>query len=256
MIDRESRDQLVVLLQNWLSRQTTAGQVNERLAYLRKSIEDRLTDDEDDDVNQLLTELQDEFEGEHPNQQEQLDRTAWDYFHRWILLLKSDAALVRRQRRVWSWSCLFAGLSLVLYVSLVIVIGRNDGTTFLPLLSLPFAIIAIPLWKWRSREYARKLPEMSSDAEPFASYRQIREVRQTVKDFRKQVYPRNSPPNNFGWIDLIVGTVEFYGAWLIGLIVMSLFSPCLLVATCLPLSRYVTELYWPLTDEQHRTTDR
>lgn len=254
-IDRLGRDEMVLVLKQWLAGQLNAGQVlaADEKTYAKHSKLPR--HQRDTTLIDIFNELIYEFEDEPYDVTIQLDRDIWNYAHRLILLLTSDASLIDKIERRWHWSCFVSAVGLLGYVALWIGLGGLDGEWLLS--TLPFALIAGPIWWWRDKEQNRWSPDNEKRCLPFASYSQMMQVRRRVTNFHKRPYVEVAEGSSHIETDIRFKAARkcwtyvrdnfeqllFYCYLVITFIVA---SPLMLLLAISPLSKSTPQLHWPV----------
>lgn len=263
-IDRAGRGQLVVVLEQWLEGDIDAGLVVKSLKKihaeqsklpLRLPWGVRAKRVSDKYFREILKGLIEYFESVNRKSRYEPDRDSWNYFQRVMLLLSSDASLMKRTQRRWSWSSLVAVIGLAGYGALWINLGGLGGGWLL--YTAPFGLIAFPLWWWRTKQEIHWSPETTGDERrvPFDSYAQLMQVRRRVKNFRKRPFVGRGQVNNQVGHGISLKTARKYWAYVsmifhliwhyyLLLMLFTLFSPLMLLLAIPPLSKDMYQLMW------------
>lgn len=216
-VNREHREQLVHVIDQYLHEELTAFEFDDKIFELRY----QTTDETIQHVVDFLWQFYDDCE----DHKVVLDRVGWNCWQRLRLLLKSEASLNCTTKRIWSTAQIVAAVALAAFFWLASYAGFGEQ---LMIVAIPFGIVSIILSKWRSRLYRPYDGDVT--LYPFSSVGQLLWVGHSVREFRKEQYPLHvasrrirSRLGNFGlWLNT-------YSSWL-------LYSPIALCAQLLPVS--------------------
>jgi len=113
-----------------------------------------------------------------------LSKSEWDYFQRLLLILESQAVIERVHRRRWTARQIVAALAFAGFAAWA---WRSGLGWHLLGLAIPFGPISLLLASWRKRADRRDPRELHRA--PFASFAELRAVRESAPQFAKQRYP-------------------------------------------------------------------
>ena len=176
VVDRDARDALIVATRSFMAGEIRSHEFDDR-------IEDAVMDTKDEtarDVHLMLWGTYDDVS----NHYIRVGKDGWDFYHRILLLLQSDAHVVNLpteyvgDRLRW-----VAAASLVLYVAAFLTLGFSAVTFVIiaMLAALSFVISTIR----SKRDEDPRIAAMT----PFQSISEIYNVRKQVSNFTKQPYP-------------------------------------------------------------------
>jgi len=176
-VDRQNRDRLVLSIRRFLTEETTAFEFDEEIHTIRRDSDDATLDyvagalwfHYDDLIDHAVA----------------LCRQEWDYFHRLILLLESDAHVHARKERVWCLAQVGAAIGFLGFLICALKVGIGDH---LVALTIMFGVFSILLSLWR-RQYEPKSTPREQSLIPFSSVRELLTVRRSVEGFVKLRYP-------------------------------------------------------------------
>jgi hypothetical protein len=218
IVDRDSRERLIVAINAYLDEQTTNFEFDEQIHQIAQRTQDRTVDHA---VNWLWF-----FYDDCKQHNAMFTKSEWDYIQRLVLMLRSNACLETTRQRRWSFQQVLAAIGLAAFLWCAWHIGWGMQ---LFVLALPFGALSIMLAGWNNRNDRAQSP-WAWALYPFASFAEMRSVFESVPDFRKRRFPRHrtvqpirGPLANFG-IHL-----NAYATWL-------MFSPIVLVVQALPQS--------------------
>lgn len=171
-----SRASLTALIRSFLDSEITAFAFDERLDGFRDSADPVIRYVVDavwyhyDDIDDHLV---------------CLSKPEWDYFQRLLLALNSDCRVEVRTDRRWSIKQLIAAFSLGAFAYLAIRIGWGYQ---LLILAIPFGVVSIALFFWRSNDQADVDPHRAI-LFPFGSFADLSAAYRS-STFRKTRYPK------------------------------------------------------------------
>ncbi|GMU22602.1 MAG: hypothetical protein AMXMBFR13_26870 [Phycisphaerae bacterium] len=212
MVDRDARDKLVGIIQNYLEERITAFTFDEGIHELAFRTEDET-------VKHVVRMLWFHYD-DCKDHRVVLCKEQWDYFQRLLLLLRSDASVHVERLRIWSWHQAAAALLLSCFVAVAIVFGWG---VHLFLVSLPLGVASIMLSRSK-RAMFRDEWEERTRLTPFTSLAQVSDVRRGVFGFKKRPYPATLAKRAIRSPGMSMAlNLQFWAVW-------SLFSP---VALCI-----------------------
>lgn len=177
LVDRPNRDRMATLIERFLNEEITAFAFDDELGQIGEASDDPTVDRVRVELWFLYDDLKDHTIV--------ADKAMWDYLHRLLLLVRSDAQIETKFDRIWSGSQIIA---LALLITLGLVVVQFGWGQPLWALTTLFAIAsgAIAWWRWH-------IPPEPSEKEltltPFSSVAELRAVRRTLRGFKKRPYP-------------------------------------------------------------------
>jgi hypothetical protein len=212
VVDRDARDKLVGIIQDYLEERITAFTFDEHINELTFRTEDET-------VKHAVRMLWFHYD-DCKDHKVVLCKEEWDYFQRLLLLLRSDASVHFERLRIWSWHQAVAALLLSCFLAVAMVLGWG---MHLFLVNLPLGVGSIVLSRSKRTMFSDEWEERAR-LTPFTSLAQVSNLRRGVFGFKKRPYPATlakrairSPGMSMA-LDL-----QFLAVW-------SLFSP---VALCM-----------------------
>jgi hypothetical protein len=177
MVDRESRGQLLMLLDGYLSGTIRAREFDEQLGNLNTK-------------NKTVREIvfmcwfhYDDF----IDHQAKLTRQTWNYFQRLRLIVQSDAEI--KSNRVWNWTAFH--LLTFISVALLLMVGWKCGMDlefWAADLALGAALACVAYGQKKPKPPAALVPD--AELIPFGSFSSMRAVYELTPAFQKRPYPR------------------------------------------------------------------
>ena len=174
MVDRVSRDQMILALEAYLDDKITAFELDNRF---------REMESKDETVNEIIHSVWLHYD-DCRDHKIHLSKQEWDYFQRLLLVLQSDSAFSFSQSRRWSWDHLIACLSLITFLSVWCKVGWSGHLLWV---TVPFGIVSIFISVYRRRmEPVSEPPKMAYF--PFVSVSEILKLRRQIPAFQKRKY--------------------------------------------------------------------
>lgn len=212
MVDRAARDRAAACIEGFLAEQLTAFELDAALT------EGAHTDD------RTLQSVGQEVWGFYDDCTDHLvacDRPRWDYLHRLLLLLRSDAeCVVDPVRWRWGWP---QGASVAALAVFVVVACQNGWDDTLVLVTWPFGLASVAIyWLGRLAPAAQRSATL-----PFATLTELRGVWRRVPGFRKHRLPDRVANRRIRPVADPLMAVAKYVPWL-------LFGPVVLCFQALP----------------------
>jgi len=228
MSDRVTRDELAGMLKRYLADEITAFELDKAALDIAFRTEDRTAGI----VAVELSDCCDEF----INHKIVASKEAWDYLHRLLLLLESDAEIEETRETVWSVRQAIALCLVVFSVSFLVHFGI--GYHLLAAV-VPLGVVSMLLSYWRYRPVRQRLRKGAA-LMPFSSVGQLLSVRRRVRGFDKKKYPAHLRDRRVRdpLLEAILH-IRYRALWL-------LFSPLVLLAQTFPERNYV----WHVADVQ------
>lgn len=225
VVDRKARNRLSNAIESFLADKTTAFQFDEMIFSIASETEDAT-------VNELVMELwhfYDDCVDHHVN----IDRQAWGYMQRVLLLLHSDYHLCQERTRIWLPTQIVAGAILALAGYSVL----HVGFTFLlvPLLAF-YGCITVAIADRRSAMTERYCGPYARILYPFSSFAELAEVRRRYAKFQKQRYQEEIGKRR------IRGHLREVFMWVTATIYYCAFSPLLLFFELFPTTHRSTRV--------------
>lgn len=223
-VDRDSRAKLASVIRQFLTGDLSAFEFDDRLF-------DDIEKSDDQTINFIVSALWFHYDDcvDHPVA---LSRSEWDYFHRLLLILESDAHIESESQRIWRPPQLIAAIGLLgfIYCAMLVGIGIH-----LLILSIPFGALSIALSFWRQRY----TPTLTADEEslfPFSSFTELLTARRSIAHFVKQRYPSEIANRQIRTKTMeAILWFQWYMIWL-------LLSPIALLFQTLPLRQSTTRV--------------
>ena len=203
-VDREGRDRLVAVIEQYLDEQTTTPQFVDGISQVRNSTDDPT-------VDHMAEELCfDYYVCE--DHKVALSKEGWDYFQRLILVLKSDAHIEETRTCRWSVTQPIAAISLLLFGLSIAWLGFP----YYLFLIAPLYAVSVLLWHWDGRPVTCA-STMDFALVPFASVAELLNVRRRTVRFAKRKYPVRLKSKGTRWptsmLDAMTLVVAYVG-WL------------------------------------------
>lgn len=215
-VDRKNRDRLADAIHRFLAEKTTAFAFDEEIHDIWDASDDTM-------VAHVASTLWYHYD-DCKDHTVVLSKEEWDYFHRLILLLKSNAHIEVNKSKRWSFTQLGAAICLVLFGLCVLWLGIGYH---LLAVAVPFGFISILLSYCRRRSIPQ-LTQRERALTPFTSASEILTVRRSVGGFTKHKYPHylkskriRSPLMNTAL------AIQSYALWIV-------FSPLVLLFQLFP----------------------
>lgn len=216
-VDRIARNEIIELADRLLGESITFWEFAERV----NEIGERTQDPTARFVLRVVEEFYDDFD-DRPTFEV---KSGWDCLQRFLLVLHSDAQIVKVRSRHWHRSQLLAVRLLGLGATLIGWLGVG-AQMLLALIPLGIGSIWLSLWR-RGQQ-----PRSDWDAAalyPFASWSELRAVVSSVPDFRKRRFVPKQPTRRWfpRLMNFEVGVWPLYPFWV-------LFSPIVVLFQTLP----------------------
>ena len=178
MIDREARDKVIEAFEDFLDDRITAFEFDDRLQDIGS---------DDQTVNEVIRVAWSHYD-DCTDHKVCLSKAEWDFFQRLLLILRSDAELLRScvEAKLWSWDHAVAWCACAGFVGMALMIGW-DWRVF-PMIVL-FGILSLAISRYRQRR-GRKAESNEMACLPFESFSQIRRLLRQIPAFQKQRYRR------------------------------------------------------------------
>lgn len=223
-VDRKSRDRLVDAIHGYLSERTTAFEFDEEIREIRGASDDPT-------VAHVASALWYHYD-DCKDHTVVLSKEEWDYFHRLILLLKSNAHIEITKRKRWSFTQLGAAISLVLYG--LCLLWLDIGYHLLAV-GVVFGTISILLSYCRRRS----IPQLSQHQRvliPFSSASEMLTVRRSQGGFVKHKYPHHLKSKRIRtrFMDTVLA-IQSHAVWLV-------FAPLVLFFQLFPVTETQTRV--------------
>ncbi len=215
-IDRQARDRLVNAIRRYMDELLPAFAFDEEINHIRMSTADDTVQFVVGSLWFYYDDCKDHLAG--------LAKVEWDYFHRLILLLESDAEIERVRQRRWSLRQVVAGISLIGFGLCVFRFGIGWHLFGFALL---FGPVSILLSHWRSRSERRHAQERLRLA-PFSTFSELRAIRRAVTGFSKKKYPASAKPRR------VHSRLMTMAVWFQTAVLWSFMSPLILLFQSLP----------------------
>jgi hypothetical protein len=154
-----------------------------------------------------------------------LDKPAWGYLQRLLLLLESDNAIEQTTIRHWSWT---QAVAMAAVVGFIVFATRVDyGWQLIPV-TIPLGMISIAISFARRR--AVTIGPYDPILYPFTTFADLKKVYESVATFKKKKYPPQMATRQIR-SPLLTGFfhIQSYATWLI-------FSPLVLFFQMFPKS--------------------
>jgi hypothetical protein len=174
MVDRVSRDQMIVALEAYLDDKLTAFELDNRFSEIETK---------DETAQEIIRSVWLHYD-DCRDHKVQLSKPEWDYFQRLLLVLRSDSTFSFSQSRRWSWDHLIACLSLITFLGIALRVGWSG---YLLGATVPFGIVSIFINLYRRRIEPVWEP-LKMACFPFESVSQILPLRRNIAAFAKRKY--------------------------------------------------------------------
>ena len=215
IVDRKSRDALVVAINRYLGDETTAFQFDDEIFSINS---------DDSTVSHIVCNLWC-FYDDCKDHKVRLSRDEWDYFQRLVLVLQSNGHIEVITRRRWDFTQLIAISALLLFLYAASWLGLGMQ---LFALAIPFGVVSIAISCWRSRSAARKPDPTTMFLSPFSSFSELIHLRRGVPRFRKRKCPAGMKRFNIrSPLEETAVKLQYYAGRL-------LFAPLVLMFQALP----------------------
>jgi hypothetical protein len=235
MFSRDDRDALVEAINRYLCEETTAFELDKVISEIGARTKDQTVkhvvalfwyhyDDVDD--HKIVA-----------------AKEEWDFFHRLLLILKSDADIVAEPgKRMWTLRQAASAVCLALFGLVIVETGFGRH---LYCATVPLGIISMLLAHWRSCDEGHRFQEQAA-LMPFNSVSALLSLRRKVRNFVKVRYPiRLGSRQIRSPMSAAAMWLHFGAVWL-------LFSPMALILQLLPESEH----RWKVTNPQSGTPCR
>jgi hypothetical protein len=194
MIDRQTRQDLVRVIRAYLDEEITAFRLDDASQELGSRTDDAT-------VHEVVILMWYHYD-DLTDHKIVASKEEWDFFHRILLLLESDAEIrypkvepeIAKARR-WSLRQPVAVCAIAAFMSAAFRVGWQHVI----LLSFPFGVVSMLLALWKSKTLCppSREEEMALSREralvPFESVSDLLAVRRQVPDFSKKPYPASLP---------------------------------------------------------------
>jgi hypothetical protein len=224
-IDRESRDALIEAINAYLDEEIMGFKFDETIDAIRDGTDDKT-------VHHVVFSLwmfSDDFNDHHVN----LNREGWDYLQRLLLLLNSDACIVKESSRTWCETQCLAAKCILLFTYFAAKLGIG---LHLLAIAVPFGITSMWINRRRSRRIEASVVKPWR-LDPFESFATLSAVRETVPTFKKRRYSGIDQASH--------SHVETFGNLLQQFAVWFIFFPLVLLVQMLPQRHSRTRVVLP-----------
>lgn len=215
-VDRHHRDCLALAIRQYMAGETTAFTFDQTIHEIWDASDDAT-------IAFVVGALWYHYDDckDHPAI---LSKEEWDYFHRLLLILESDAHVQVAESRSWGLPQLVALIGLLAFCVCAVRLGFGDQ---LFVLAIPFGVLSVSLSFW-NRLRTPKLSQRERSLYPFSSAAELLSVRRSVKGFMKQRYPEALRHNRIRspLMDRVI--------WVNATAMWFLFSPIVLFVQALP----------------------
>jgi len=228
MIDYAARRQMGDIIRSYLNEEIKAFQFSDALYDVAGKTKDSTVQQTVDALWYLYDDVKDH--------KIVASKEEWDFFHRLLLILESDAEIEVSKVRKWSLRQLIAAFAMVTFVMLALHLSWGPY-----LLGAYIALGLVSMLLWYSRSRATPKPDATEIAlTPFSSISQLLAIRRRVPHFLKERYPTRLATRRIRhWIfempmpllsSLVVGAI-----W-------SIFAPVPLLFQAMPKTRSTTRI--------------
>ncbi len=215
-VDRNHRDQLVDAIECYLADKIKTDKFEDKI--------DKISDASDDPTVAHVVSLLWYYYDDMRNHKVTLSKEEWDYFYRLILLLKSNAHIEVKKRKLWCFTQIFAAVALALFAIFVVWFGIG---IYLFAFSIPFFVLSILLSHFRYRSIPQLTP-MQGALTPFLSISEILTIRCSICGFRKRQYPQHMKSRII--LHSLINLFYLIPSYIVGFV----FSPVFLVPQLFP----------------------
>ena len=174
MIDRAARDKVILAFEDYLDDQITAFEFDDRLQEIEST---------DRTVNEVIHAAWFHYD-DCKDHKVHLSKPEWDYFQRFLLILRSEAEMSSSESKRWSWDHALAWLALIVFLGIAFVV---EWGWHLLIWAIPFGIISILISIFRRRSVPDSSPGVIA-CMPFESLLQISWLRRQLPAFKKRRY--------------------------------------------------------------------
>ncbi len=183
MIDHAARRQIANTIRSYMNEEISAFQFADDLDLVGMETDDPTVHE----IVRLLWYHYDDLK----NHKIVASKVEWDYFHRLLLILESDAKLDVRTARIRSPRQAAAVCCLIVFIALAAIIAAGtDWGPHLLAVGIPFGFASMLLSYWRSKSTPEPGPSEIA-LTPFSSVHQLLAVRRRVPHFTKTHYPEH-----------------------------------------------------------------
>lgn len=225
IIDRRARKKLVVATERFLAEKSTAFEFDDEIFAIADKTHDAT-------VKELVFQMW-HFYDDCKDHHVALNRQAWGYYQRMLLLLQSDFHMQVDRGRRWLPSQLAAAgaLAAILGWALLCIHLRVEAELLIwPALAFS-SLAVIVVYRWNDRLFRQSIDPYTDILCPFGSFAELAEVRRRVTRFRKQRYPEEIAGRR------VREPLHEKLMWLTSLVAVFFFSPIMLILLSLPARR-------------------
>jgi hypothetical protein len=213
-VDRPKRDALIATINRFLDGTTTAFQFDDELdAYRGKSADPTISD-----IARTLWYFYDDCKDHKVN----LNQQSWQYIQRLILVLQSDAHIIKKTTKKIHITQLFAGISLLAFCYSIYYLGM--GIQYFAIV-IPFGLISIILSYFRERLVDR-IEQNDTNLLPFSSFSELRALRYKFPQFVRRRYPSGINKQTHGSLTIASAYLNSYVVLIFIAPIILLFQSC------------------------------
>ncbi|NLH40626.1 MAG: hypothetical protein GX448_02210 [Planctomycetes bacterium] len=238
MIDRTARRQAADIIRSYMNEEIGAFRLRDSLDDVRVQTEDRT-------VKTIILALWRHYD-DLKDHKIVASKERWDYFHRLLLILESDAEIETNVVRTRTTRQLIAACALLAFLGLILWFGWS-----LPVLAayIALGVTSILLSFWRSQTHANG-DVLDIALSPFSSVSELLAIRRRVPQFKKKRYPSHLKGRTIRhW--LLDTDLPFLSSVVMGLVRL-LFAPAPLAFQALPEVDFKTRVRIPLHSEESK----
>lgn len=222
VIDRIARDELIDLINSYLSEQITAFSLDERLEPFR--------DSEDSAVRFVSRAMWYHYD-DCDDHLVVVSKPEWNFLQRLLLLLASNSTVIEQRHRQWSWTQPIAAILLFgcLYVTYLAGLGWHLLVFF-----VPFGLASIVLSRFRFPRIERHPYDMI--VSPFATVQDLHIAYNGAIGFSK----RQCPEQIASRLIRSPSVSRFY--FVQSLVIWAIYAPLPLLVQCFPIRHDSTQV--------------